>query len=80
MVKIIIEITEENTIELSKTVAVGTNINITEKGINATKYEKKVANLIKDNLHVDKKLQIYNESSKTKEDLKEELLKLLRGI
>lgn len=80
MIKLVIEIKEENSIELKNIKAIGTNISIHEIGIMATKVEEKVSNMLKGKLNIDEKIQIENFSTTPKEDLKKELEKLLKRL
>lgn len=80
MVKLILTINEKTTLNLKDIIAIGTDISIQEIGKNATKTEIKVSNILKERLKVNDKLQFKNNSSKSKEELKEELIELLKGI
>lgn len=79
MVKIILEIKEEENITFKnkRTLATGLNVGIKEIGINATKGENKGAELLLKKLNIEDKIQVYNES---KDKKMEELIKNLLGI
>lgn len=80
MVKLILTINEKTTLNLKDIRAIGTDISIQEIGKNATKAEIKVSNILKERLKVNEKLQFESNSKKSKEELKEELIELLKGI
>lgn len=80
MVKLIITINEKTTLNLKDITVIGTDISIEDVGKNATKAEIKVSNILKERLKVNDKLQFESNSKKSKEDLKEELIDLLKGI
>lgn len=80
MVKLILTINEKTTLNLKDISAIGTDISIQEVGKNATKAEIKVSDILKERLKVNEKLQFESNSKKSKEDLKEELIELLKGI
>lgn len=80
MVKLILTINEKTTLNLKDIRAIGTDISIQEIGKNATKAEIKVSNILKERLKVNDKLQFESNSKKSKEELKEELIELLKGI
>ena len=80
MVKLILTINEKTRLNLKDISAIETDISIQEVGKNATKGEIKVSNILKERLKVNEKLQFENNSKKSKEDLKEELIELLKGI
>lgn len=80
MVKLILTINEKTTLNLKDISAIGTDISIQEVSKNATKAEIKVSDILKERLKVNEKLQFESNSKKSKEDLKEELIELLKGI
>lgn len=80
MVKLILTINEKTTLNLKDIRAIGTDISIQEIRKNATKAEIKVSNILKERLKVNDKLQFESNSKKSKEELKEELIELLKGI
>ncbi len=79
MVKLILTINEQTTLNLKDISAIGTDISIQEVGKNATKAEIKVSDILKERLKINEKLQFESNSGKSKEDLKE-LIELLKGI
>ena len=80
MVTLIITINEKTILNLKDVSAIGTDISIQEIGKNATKGEIKVSDILKERLKINEKLQLESNSKKSKEDLKEELIELLKGI
>lgn len=80
MVKLILTINEKTSLNLKDISAIGTDISIQEVGKNATKAEIKVSDILKERLKINEKLQFESNSGKSKEDLKEELIELLKGI
>lgn len=80
MVKLILTINEKTTLNLKDIRAIRTDISIQKIGKNATKAEIKVSNILKERLKVNDKLQFESNSKKSKEELKEELIELLKGI
>ncbi len=79
MVKLILTINEQTTLNLKDISAIGTDISIQEVGKNATKAEIKVSDILKERLKINEKLKFESNSGKSKEDLKE-LIELLKGI
>lgn len=79
MIKLILEIKEEEriTFKNKKTIAEGFNVGIKEIGINATKGEEKASKLLLNKLNIEEKLQIYDESKKENEHLKQLIKNLL---
>lgn len=79
MIKIILEIKEEENITFKnkKTLATGLNVAIKEVGINATIGEEKGAELMLKKLNVEEKIQVYNEG---KDKKMEEFIRNLLGI
>jgi len=80
MIKLVIEIKEQETLNLKKVKAVETNISVNEIGIMATNTEKKVSKMLQDRMNFEDKIQIENFSSVEKNDLKKELEKLLKYL
>jgi len=80
MIKLVIEIKEQETLNLKKVKAVETNISVNEIGIMATNTEKKVSKMLQDRMNFEDKIQIENFSSVEKNDLKKELEKLLKRL
>lgn len=80
MVKLILEIKEEEnvTFKNKRTLATGLNVAIKEIGINATKGEEKASEFLRNKLEVDKKIQFINEGKKNKG--MEEFIKNLLSI
>lgn len=66
MVKIILEIKEEETVifKNKKKFATGLNVDIKEIGIHSTKMEEKASKLLIEKLDIENKLQVYDESRK----------------
>lgn len=81
MVKIILEIKEEETVifKNKKKFATGLNVNVIQVGTNASKMEEKASKLLIDKLNIENKLQVYDESKKQNSHL-ERLLKNLLSI
>lgn len=80
MVKLILTINEKTSLNLKDVSAIGTDISIQEVGKNATKAEIKVSDILKERLKINEKLQFESNSKKSKDELKEELIELLKGI
>lgn len=80
MIKLVIEIKEEETLNLKNVKAVGTNISVKEIGLMATNTEKKVSKMFKDRMNFEDKIEIENFSNVEKNDLKKELEKLLKRL
>lgn len=80
MVKLILSINEKRRVNLKDVSAIGTDISIQEIGKNATKGEIKVSDILKERLKINEKLQFESKSKKSKDELKEELIELLKGI
>ena len=80
MIKLEIEIKEEKEISLDSGIMASTEIHIEEKGINATKGERKASEILKERLKVNEKLQFENLSKrKNSEEIINELFnKLLK--
>lgn len=80
MIKLIIEIKEEETVVFKnkKKFATGLNVAVTEIGINSSKMEKKATNLLLDKLDIENKVQVYDENKKQKKHIEEYLKKLMR--
>lgn len=76
MIKLEITI-KEISYDLENITAFGTDVQIVEK---ASKVERKVSDILKQRLRVDEKLQFESNSKRSKEELKEELIKLLKRI
>lgn len=76
MIKLEITIKETNSLDFKEMIAIGTEISIQEIGRKATKNEKEVSNILKKRLKIDEKFQIES----NKEELKEELEKLLKSL
>lgn len=77
MIKIVLEIKEQETENFKNIKAIGCEVGCKEIGKNATITEHKVSKMLKERMGLNKKIEFVNESSKTKEDLIEELLKNL---
>lgn len=80
MVKIILEIKEEETVifKNKKKFATGLNVSIVEIGNNASKMEQKASKLIQEKLDIENKLQVYDETKKEKKNIEDYLKNLLR--
>ena len=76
MIKLEITIKEINSLDYKEISAIGTEISIQEIGKKATKYERKVSNILKKRLKVDEKFQVETK----KDELKAELEKLLKSL
>ena len=77
MVKLIIEIKEESSEKTNSLELARIEVNCNEIGKKATKGERYASNLLKERMRLDKKEEIINISSKTKEEILEQLLKSL---
>lgn len=77
MVKLIIEIKEESSEKTNSLELTGIEVHCTEIGKGATKGERYTSDLLKERMHIDKKEETINISSKTKEEILEQLLKIL---
>ena len=77
MVTLIIKINEKISEKTDSLDITGVEINCEEIGKKATKGERYTSNLLKERMHIDKKEETINISSKTKEEILEELLKSL---
>lgn len=73
MVKLVVEIKEVKKDKLCSSLYVG----VTEIGKQATEDEIYCSKLLKERMHIDKKEETINISSKTKEEILEQLLKSL---
>ena len=80
MVKIILEIKEEIKENFKNVKATGLNVDIQEIQINATEGELKGSKFIKNQLNVDKKLQIVNESKIVNETNKEKADRIVNEL
>ncbi len=80
MIKLVIEIKEENMIETNEFRAIGSNIHVQEIGKYATENEKQVSNILKKRLNIEEKIQIEGYSKQDKLHLKEDLLELLKCL
>ena len=80
MIKLILEIKEEETVifKNKKKFATGLNVSVAEIGINASKMEKKATNLLLDKLDIENKVQVYDEKKNQKKHIEEYLKKLMR--
>lgn len=76
MVKLEITIKEINSLDFNEITAIGTEVSLKEIGKHASKYEREVSNILKKRLKVDEKFQIES----NKEELKEQLEKLLKSL
>ena len=76
MIKLEITIKEINSLDFKEMTAIGTEISLKEIGKHASKYEREVSNILKKRLKLDEKLQIVS----NKEELKEQLEKLLKSL
>ena len=77
MIKIIIEINEETSEKTDNLLLTGIEVKCEEIGKNASKNEIYVSDLLKKRMHIDKKEETINLTSKTKDEILEELLKSL---
>ena len=77
MIKLIIEIKEESSEKTDSLELTGIEVKCKEIGKNASKHEIYVSDLLKERMNVDKKEETINLSSKTKDEILEELLKSL---
>ena len=76
MIKIEITIKEINSLDFKEMTVIGTEVSLKEIGKHASKYEREVSNILKKRLKLDEKLQIVS----NKEELKEQLEKLLKSL
>ena len=76
MVKLEITIKEINSLDFKEMTAIGTEVSLKEIGKHASKYEREVSNILKKRLKINEKLQIES----NKEELKEQLEKLLKSL
>ena len=76
MVKLEITIKEINSLDFKEMTAIGTEVSLKEIGKHASKYEREVSNILKKRLKIDEKFQIES----NKEELKEQLEKLLKSL
>ena len=77
MVKLIIEIKEESSEKTDSLELAEIEVHCTEIGKRATKGERYTSDLLKKRMHIDKNEEIINITSKTKEEILEQLLKRL---
>ena len=80
MIKIILEIKEETKENFKNVKATGLNVDVQEIQINATEGELKGSKFIKNQLNVDKKLQIVNESKIVNETNKEKADRIVNEL
>ena len=80
MVKLILEIKEEETVTFKNrsTLAVGINVAIKELGIDATEEEKKATEYIKGKIGIEEKIQFINESGRKNTVLEEFIKNLIK--
>ena len=76
MVKLEITIKEINSLDFNEMTAIGTEVSLKEIGKHVSKYEREVSNILKKRLKIDEKFQIES----NKEELKEQLEKLLKSL
>ena len=77
MIKLIIKINEEISEKNDELDITEIEVHCTEIGKGATKGERYTSDLLKERMHIDKKEEIINVNSKTKEEILEQLLKSL---
>ena len=77
MIKIIIKINEETSEKTDNLLLTNIEVKCEEIGKNASKNEIYVSDLLKERMHIDKKEETINLTSKTKDEILEELLKSL---
>lgn len=79
MVKLILEIKEEETVifKNKRKLATGLNVSIAEIGINSSRMEEKASKLIQEKLNIENKIQVYDESKKEKKYVESYFKKLL---
>lgn len=80
MLKIVLEIKEETKEKFKSVQATGLNVDVQEVQINATEGELKASKFIKNQLNLDKKLQIVNESKIVNETNKEKADRLVNDL
>lgn len=80
MIKLILEIKEETNENFKNVKAVGLNVDVQEIQINATEGELKGSKFIKNQINIDKKLQIINESKIKNETNKEKADRIVNEL
>lgn len=80
MIKLEVTIKEIESVDTKEITAIGTEISIREIGRNATKYEKEVSNILKKRLKIEEKIQVESNKKEQVDELKQELLDLLKSL
>ena len=76
MIKLEITIKEINSLDFKEMTVIGTEVSLKEIGMDASKYEREVSNILKKRLKADEKIQVETK----KDELKAELEKLLKSL